>query len=90
MNAGAFDAAILNQYIVGNSTEPWGVNMPWEDWRIIIADVDGDFALTAMDVMYILQYSVGLITEFPVESVKSYISETDIIIKKNTKPLLKR
>ena len=35
-----------------------------------------------MDVMYILQYSLGLITEFPVESGKSYISGTDIIIKK--------
>ena len=46
-------------------------------------DVDGIPGETASDVVNILEYSVGLITEFPVETgTKLSLSKTNIIIKK--------
>ncbi|MBT6994270.1 MAG: hypothetical protein HN952_04860, partial [Candidatus Cloacimonetes bacterium] len=43
------------------------------------ADVDGNGAVQAMDASYILQYVVGLITEFPIEGGrKMFFPETKI------------
>jgi len=63
----AFDAAILTQFVVGNPTDIWGVRWDSEPWRTPIADVDGPNALTANDVVEIMQHAVGLRTEFSIE-----------------------
>jgi len=38
-----------------------------DETQTTAADVDGNGAVQAMDASYILQYVVGIITEFPVE-----------------------
>jgi hypothetical protein len=44
--------------------------LPWEDWRIAMANVDGQDAVSAYDASLILQYTVGLINSFPVLGYK--------------------
>jgi len=48
---------------------PEGTTLPWEDWRIEVSDVDGNGVVEAYDASLILQFSVGFIDEFPVESL---------------------
>jgi len=67
----AYDAALALQYSVGLDPLPNSEPIPWENWRMIIANVDGVGSVTAIDASLILQHSAGLITLFPVESVKS-------------------
>lgn len=67
----AYDAALALQYSVGLDPLPNSDPLPWENWRMIIANVDGVGSVTANDASLILQHSAGLITLFPVESVKS-------------------
>jgi hypothetical protein len=38
--------------------------LPWEVWRMIIADANNDGVLEAYDCSVILQYVVGIIEEF--------------------------
>ena len=64
---GAFDAALVLQYSVGVSPAPMAP-LPWQEWRIITADVDGNEDVESYDASLILQYSIDLISEFPVNS----------------------
>ena len=64
----AFDAATCLQYVVG--LDPAGAPLPWEDWRIIVADVSGNLEICAYDASLVLQYFVGIIYAFPVETFR--------------------
>ncbi len=68
----AYDAALALQYSVGIDPLPLSDPRPWENWRIIIGNVDGADTITANDASLILQHSAGLITQFPVEGLKSF------------------
>ena len=59
----AFDSSVLMRYLVGWDPAPYAP-LPWEDWRIIIADVNLDEELDSYDCASILQYVVGIIEEF--------------------------
>ncbi len=66
-----YDAGIILHRTVGSELLPmdnlrWWESGPWFDWRYMQADVDEDGKILAMDAVYILQYIVGLITDFPV------------------------
>jgi hypothetical protein len=41
--------------------------LPWDLWRIVAADVDGNDEIQSYDAALILQYATGIITQFPVE-----------------------
>ncbi len=66
----AYDAALAIQYSVGLDPLPTIDPLPWENWRVIVADVDGTAGVTANDASEILKYTVGLISTFPVEGGK--------------------
>jgi hypothetical protein len=66
----AYDAALAIQYSVGLDPIPAIDPLPWENWRIVTANVDGVGGVTANDASEILKYTVGLITQFPVEVTK--------------------
>ena len=59
----AFDASVLMRYVVGMDPTPYAP-LPWEVWRMIIADASNDGVLEAYDCAVILQYVVGIIEEF--------------------------
>lgn len=59
----AFDASVLMRYILDIDPAPYAP-LPWEDWRIIIADASNDGILDSYDCSVILQYVVGVINEW--------------------------
>ncbi|MCF7913333.1 MAG: hypothetical protein K9M99_12450 [Candidatus Cloacimonetes bacterium] len=59
----AFDASVLMRYIVGWDPAPYAP-LPWEAWRLVIADATLDGELDSYDCSLILQYVVGIINEF--------------------------
>ncbi|MCF7920394.1 MAG: hypothetical protein K9N06_10840 [Candidatus Cloacimonetes bacterium] len=59
----AFDSSVLMRYLVGWDPAPYAP-LPWEDWRLIIADASNDGRLDSYDCALILQYVVGIIPEF--------------------------
>ncbi len=66
-----YDAGIILHHTVGSELLPmdslrWWESGPWFDWRTKAADVDEDGYVLAMDAVYILQYIVGLVPEFPI------------------------
>ncbi|MCF7919500.1 MAG: right-handed parallel beta-helix repeat-containing protein [Candidatus Cloacimonetes bacterium] len=63
----ALDASLVLQYFC--LMEPEGTTLPWEEWRIEVADVDGNGMVEAYDASLILQFCVGYIDEFPVDSL---------------------
>jgi len=67
----AYDAALALQYSVGLDPLPITDPTPWENWRVIVGNVDGVDTITANDASLILQHSAGLISTFPVEGSKS-------------------
>jgi hypothetical protein len=62
----AYDAALALQYSVGIDPIPLIDPIPWEDWRVLAANVDGQNGITANDASEILKFTVGLIKSFPV------------------------
>ena len=66
----AYDAALAIQYSVGLDPLPTIDPLPWDNWRIVTANVDGVGGVTANDASEILKYTVGLIDKFPVEDTK--------------------
>jgi hypothetical protein len=68
----AYDGAIVLQYSVG--IEPIIAPLPWAEWRLITADVDGNQAIDSYDAALILQYCINIIDEFPVESREDHIA----------------
>jgi len=66
----AYDAALAIQYSVGLNPLPTIDPIPWENWRAVVANVDGTAGVTANDASEILKYTVGSISVFPVESGK--------------------
>jgi hypothetical protein len=67
----AYDAALALQYSVGLDPLPLTDPLPWENWRVIIGNVDGVGDITANDASLILQHSASIISTFPVEGAKS-------------------
>ena len=65
----AYDAALALQYSVGMDPLPEQDPMPWAPWRDSTANVDGTGGITANDAGLILQFSAGIITSFPSETV---------------------
>ncbi len=59
----AFDSSVLMRYLVGWDPAPYAP-LPWEEWRLVIADANLDGELDSYDCSCILQYVVGLIGEF--------------------------
>jgi hypothetical protein len=59
----AFDSSILMRYLVGWDPAPYAP-LPWEDWRIVVADANLDGELDSYDCACILQYVVGILNEF--------------------------
>jgi len=84
-----YDAGIILHHTVGSELLPmdnlrWWENGPWFDWRYLQADVDEDGQILAMDAVYILQYIVGLVTDFPVitnpvENVTVELTDTGLL-----------
>jgi len=64
-NIQAYDAALTLQFSVGIDPLPGLDPLPWEPWRDSTANVDGSAGITANDAGLILQYSAGLIADFP-------------------------
>lgn len=64
----AYDAALALQYSVGIDPLPGVDPMPWAPWRDSTANVDGTGGITANDAGLILQFSAGIISEFPSET----------------------
>jgi uncharacterized protein (TIGR02145 family) len=63
----AFDASVVLQYSVGLDPLPVIDPLPWEDWRLISANVDSMEQISSYDASLILQHAVGLIHSFPVQ-----------------------
>ena len=84
-----YDAGVILHHTVGSELLPmdglrWWESGPWFDWRTKAADVDADGHVLAMDAVYILQYIVGLISEFPiitnpVESVTVELTDSGLL-----------
>ena len=64
----SFDAALVLQYSVSLDPIPEIDPLPWEQWRIVTANVDGVGGITSNDAAEILKYASGLIDLFPAES----------------------
>ena len=62
-----YDAILALQYSVNLDPLPSIDPLPWEAWRSVVADVDGINGVSAMDASLIMQYSVGIIKQFPIE-----------------------
>jgi len=60
------DVSIVGNYVIGHPIA--GISIPWEAWRIEVADVDGDLDVDNDDMYLILDYWQGVINEFPVEN----------------------
>jgi len=60
----AYDAALTLQYSVGKDPLPQLDPLPWDNWRLQAADVDGVQGITANDAALILQYSAYIIDSF--------------------------
>jgi len=58
----AMDASLILQHFCLIITD-------WQDWQIAVADVDGNGSVEAYDAALILRYTVGIIDEFPVETI---------------------
>src|SRR5690554_3588918 len=58
----AYDAALALQYSVGLDPLPLTDPLPWENWRVIIGNVDGVGDITANDASLILQHSASIIS----------------------------
>jgi len=85
----AYDAALALQYSVGLDPLPLSDPLPWENWRLIVANVDNVNPVSANDASLILQYSAGLISTFPAEGSKSLEDPiADITISQNNSNLV--
>lgn len=60
----AYDAALTLQYSVGKDPLPQLDPLPWDNWRLQAANVDGVQGITANDAALILQYSAYIIDSF--------------------------
>ena len=67
----AYDAMLALRYSVGMDPLPTLDPLPWEPWRLKIANVDTGTSVTANDASLILKYVVGLITKFPKRGIVS-------------------
>ncbi len=65
----SYDAALTLQYSVGLEPLPQIDPLPWENWRKIVANVDGLGEITSNDASLILQYATSIINIFPVENM---------------------
>jgi len=76
----AYDAALVLQYSVGIDPMPTIDILPWESWRLKVADVDGNVGITANDASEILKYTVGLINTFAVSKKSTTADNADVAV----------
>ncbi len=78
----AFDAALALQYSVGLDPMSSVAPLPWDAWRIKIANVDNIGGVTANDAALILQYSAKIINIFSVNNKQksANLNNVDVII----------
>ena len=76
----AYDAALTLQHSIGFDPLPAIDPLPWENWRVSTANVDGVGVITANDAGMILQYSTGIITSF-ISGKKKTASIADVTIE---------
>ncbi|MDP8210683.1 MAG: dockerin type I domain-containing protein [Candidatus Stygibacter australis] len=62
----SFDTSLILQYAVDLDPAP-EAPLPWENWRLTVADVSDAGFVGAYDAALILRYVPGLIDVFPVE-----------------------
>jgi hypothetical protein len=55
--------------------------LPWETWRLTVANVDGQGGVTANDASEILKYTVGAITRFTVGKKRGTTDNAEINVK---------
>ncbi|MCF7918324.1 MAG: tandem-95 repeat protein [Candidatus Cloacimonetes bacterium] len=65
----AFDAALILKFAVGLDPQPYAP-LPWDEWRIRVADLDGNLSVDAYDSALVLQFLVGMIDYFPIEGLR--------------------
>ena len=76
----SFDAILTLQYSVELDPLPIVDPIPWEEDRILAAEVSGEGIVNSYDAALILQYSVGIIDIFPVETREQSPLTHDITI----------
>ena len=76
----SFDAALTLQYSIELDPLPTIDPIPWEQERLIAAEVSGDEIISAFDAALILQYGVGIIDVFPIETRETAPENPDITI----------
>jgi len=76
----AYDAALVLQYAYNQDPLPIIDPIPWENWRDTTANVDGIDGITVTDAELILQHSVGLLTDFRANKLKS-TGNSNVIIE---------
>ena len=67
----AYDGTLALKYSVGMDPIPTLDPLPWEPWRLKIANVDTGTSVTANDASLILKYVVGIINQFPKRGMAS-------------------
>jgi hypothetical protein len=77
----AYDAALALQYSIGLDPLPTIDPLPWETWRLTVANVDGQSGVTANDATEILKYTVGAITRFTVGKKRGTTDNAEISVK---------
>jgi hypothetical protein len=79
----AYDAMLALRYSVGMDPLPIIDPLPWEPWRIKVANVDTSALVTANDASLILKYVVGMITQFPKRGIVSIPGYVTVNIENN-------
>ena len=84
----AFDASAVLQYSVG--LDPLDFDeIPWDPWRIVLANVDGREGVSANDASLILQYSSGSISTYPIEAIHQIDqSFADVLVRQTNNELV--
>ena len=67
----AYDGTLALKYSVGMDPLPTLDPLPWDPWRLKIANVDTGTSVTANDASLILKYVVGIINQFPKRGIAS-------------------
>lgn len=76
----SIDGSLILQYVVEIDPSPLAP-LPWEDWRLTMANVSGNEYIEAYDASLILQYVVGLIDVFPVEEIRITAPVSNVSLK---------
>ena len=79
----AYDAMLALRYSVGMDPLPNIDPLPWEPWRLKVANVDTGTSVTANDASLILKYVVGIINQFPKRGILSAPGYVTVSLENN-------